>query len=104
MAWVAVDIFYFVLLFILLCANDEKEEFTTKERSRDMDISKMSELELSITIIKLLAGLEKSIKDTIESLSVEIKSNQAKIKNALTEMQSKMDAPTDRVNEAEESQ
>ena len=48
----------------------------------NMDISKMSELEFRIMIIKLLAGLEKSIKDTRESLNAEIKSNQSKIKNA----------------------
>ena len=33
----------------------------------DMDISKMSELECRLTIMKLLAGLEKSIK-TLENL------------------------------------
>ena len=41
----------------------------------DMDISKISGLEFKITIIKLLAGLEKSIKDIRESLCAEIKSN-----------------------------
>ena len=45
-----------------------------------MVISKMSELEFRIMIIKLLIGLEKSIKDTRESLSAEIKSNEAKLK------------------------
>ena len=33
----------------------------------------MSDLEFRITIMKTLAGLEKSIKDTRESLSAEIK-------------------------------
>jgi len=47
--------------------------------------------------------LKKSIKDTRESLSAEIKPNYAKIKNVLAEMQSKPDALTSRVNEAEES-
>ena len=46
----------------------------------NMVISKMSELEFRIMIIKLLIGLEKSIKDTRESLSAEIKSNEAKLK------------------------
>lgn len=68
----------------------------------NMDISKMSGLEFRITTIKLLSVLEKSIKDPRESLSAEIKSNQAKIKNALNEMQSKMDALTLRANDAEE--
>ena len=38
-----------------------------------MDISKMVELDFKITIIKKLAGLEKSTEDTRESLSGEIK-------------------------------
>ena len=45
----------------------------------DMDLSKMSEIEFRITIIKLLVGLEKSIEDSIESLSAEMRSNQAKM-------------------------
>lgn len=55
-----------------------------------MDISKMSELELKTIIIKLKAGLVKSIKDTRETLIAEIKklkSIQAEIKNAIREMQ-----------------
>ena len=48
-----------------------------------MDISEMSELEFRMTIIKILAGLEKSIEDTRESLSGEIKSNQWKSKRLL---------------------
>ena len=50
----------------------------------DMDLSKMSETEFRIAIIQLLAGLEKSIKDSRESLSVEMRSNQDKIKNTLS--------------------
>ena len=41
----------------------------------DMDISKISELEFRIMIIKLLARLEKSMKDTRESLSTEKRTN-----------------------------
>ena len=55
-----------------------------------MDISKMSELEFRIIIIKILTGLEKSIEDTRESLSGEIKelkSSQVNIKKAINEMQ-----------------
>ena len=47
------------------------------------DISKMSELEFRIMIIRMLAGVEKSIEYTRESLSAEIKeikSSQAEIK------------------------
>ena len=50
----------------------------------------MSELEFRIMIIKILSGLEKSIEDTRESLSGEIKelkSNQVEIKKAINEKQ-----------------
>ena len=46
----------------------------------------MSELGLGTTITKLLAGLEKSINDTRDSQSAEMKSHQAQIQKALTEM------------------
>ena len=58
------------------------EKLTSKKRTRavltvrdliSMDISKMVELDFKITIIKILAGLEKSTEDTRESLSGEIK-------------------------------
>ena len=68
----------------------------------DMDLSNMLEMEFRIRITKLLVGLEKSIKDSRESFSAGMRSNQAKIKNTVTEMQSKLDALTARVNEAEE--
>jgi len=51
---------------------------------------KIPELEFRIMIVKILAGLEKSIEDTRESLSGEIKelkSNQVKITRAINEMQ-----------------
>ena len=53
--------------------------------------SKMSEPEFRITIIRILAGGEKRL----ESLSVEIKevkTSQDEIKNAITELQSRVDA------------
>ena len=64
----------------------------------------MSELGLGTTITKLLAGLEKSINDTRDSQSAEMKSHQAQIRKALTEMQSTLDvdALMARVNEAED--
>ena len=70
-----------------------------------MDISKMSELEFRMMIIKMLAGLAKSIEDTRESLSGEIeelKSNKVEIKKAINDEQSKMEALTARINAAEE--
>ena len=68
----------------------------------DMDLSKMSKTEFRITVIKLLVVLGKSIKDSRDSLTAEMRSNQTKIKNTLTEMQSELDALTTRVTEAEE--
>ena len=41
--------------------------------------------------------------DSRDSFTVELRSNQAKIKNILTEMQSKLDAVTARINEVEET-
>ena len=56
-------------------------------------------------IIRILAGLEKSIEDTRESLSAEIKelkSGQAKINNTITEMQTQIKTIQKRMDEAEE--
>ena len=52
------------------------------------DISKIPKPEFKTTVKKTLAGLEKSIKDTRESLTAEIKElkpSQTKIKNAIIE-------------------
>ena len=51
----------------------EQEAVLTVRDLISMDISKMMELDFKITIIKILAGLEKSTEDTRESLSGEIK-------------------------------
>lgn len=66
-----------------------------------MDIRKLSELELRITIIELLARLEKIIRDTRASLSEEIKSKQIEVKNGSSKTHSKLDALTARASEAE---
>lgn len=60
----------------------EKEVELTTRDLMNVDISKISELEFKTVIIKILAGLEKCIKDTRESLIAEIKElkpSQAKI-------------------------
>ena len=62
----------------------------------------MSESQFRSTIIKLLVALEKSIKDSRDLMTAEFRSNQAKIKNQLNEMQSKLEVLTTRVNEVEE--
>ena len=61
----------------------------------------MSELEFRITIIRILAGVEKSI----ESISVEIKEVkpcQDEIKNVITELQSLMHATAAGMDEVEQ--
>ena len=61
----------------------------------------MSEPEFRITIIRILAGVE----SRLESLSVERgegKASQDEIKNAITELQSRMDAMAARMDEAEQ--
>ena len=53
------------------------------------DISNISEQEFKTIVTRLLAGLEESIEDTRETLAEEIKdlkTSQAKIKNAVTEI------------------
>ena len=82
----------------------EQEEMMARDLI-NTDISKRSEIQFKTTIIRILAWVEKSIEDIRESLSAEIKelkSSQAKIKNAITEMQTQIDAMTTSVDEAEE--
>ena len=63
------------------------------------DTSNMSEPEIRIMIIRILAGVE----NRLESFSAEIKevkNSQDEIKNAITELQSRMDAAAVRMDEA----
>ena len=62
----------------------------------------MSENKFRSTNIQLLVVLEKSIKDSKDFMAAEFRSNQAKIKNQLNEMQSKLEVLTMRVNKVEE--
>jgi len=67
----------------------KRAELTSKD-TINTDISKMSELEFKTMIIKILAGLEKSIEGSRESIRGEIKelkSNQVEIKKAIIEVQ-----------------
>ena len=71
----------------------------------ETDISTTPDPEFKTTIIRILAGLEKSTEDIRESLTVEIKdkkTSQAKIKNAITEMQNPLDVMTTRIEETEQ--
>ena len=62
----------------------------------------MSESQFRSITLKLLVTLEKSIKDSRDIMTTEFRSNQAKIKNQLNEMQSKLEVLMTRVNEVEE--
>ena len=62
----------------------------------------MSESQFRSTNIKLFIALEKSIKESKDFMTAQFRSNQAKIKNQLNEMQSKLEVLTMRVNEVEE--
>ena len=58
------------------------------------DISNMPELKFKTTIIIILARLQKSIEETRETLTLEtndLTTNQSKIKNAVTEIQRRME-------------
>ena len=72
----------------------------------DMDITKLSEMEFRVTMVKMMCRLEKSvnenINENIESVRAEMRVSLAEIKNALNQMQSKPDALTARATEAEE--
>ena len=59
-------------------------------------------MEFRVTSIKMMCRLEKNINESIETLRAEMRTNLVELKNAMNEMQSKLDALTARVNEAEE--
>ena len=71
-----------------------------------MDVTKLSETEFRVTMVKMMCRLEKSINknvnENIESLRSEMRVNPAEIKNSMSQKQSKLEALMARVNEAEE--
>ena len=85
--------------------NDKTEEFpskkiqeiTTDNKLIKNDLNNITESEFRLIVIKLIAGLENSIKDSRESLATEIKglmNSQEELKNVINELQNKME--TDR--------
>ena len=84
----------------------DNESVASATELMDMDITKLSEMEFRVTMVKMMCRLEKNINgninENIESLRAEMKANLAEIKNSMNQMQSKQDALTARVNEAEE--
>lgn len=82
----------------------DQEETTARDLLK-MDISNASEQELRTTAIRILAGFERSIEDTRETLTAKIKdlkTSQAEIKNVINEIQNQLDIITTRMEEAEE--
>ena len=84
----------------------ETETVASATELMDMDITKLSEMEFRVTMVKMVCRLENNINknrnENIESLRVEMRANLVEIKNAMNQMQSKLDALMGRVNEAEE--
>ena len=80
------------------------QEVATANELIKNDLSNVTENEFKIIVTKLIAGLEKSIEDSRESIATEIKglrNSQEELKNAINELQNKMEATTARVKEAE---
>ena len=81
------------------------QEITTANELIKNDLNNITGSEFRIIVIKLIAGLENSIKDSRESLATEIKllrNSQEKLKNAINELQNKMETTTAPIEEAEE--
>ena len=69
------------------------------------DLGNIAENEFKITVMKLIAGLEKSIEDSRESIAVEIKglrNSHEELKNAINEVQNKTEVTTALIEETEE--
>lgn len=67
------------------------------------DISNMSIGQLKATIVRIFAGLEKSMEDIRETLTIEIKElkiNQSEMKNSITEVQNYLDVMARRMEKA----
>ena len=75
----------------------ESETVLSATELQNLDYNSMSESQFRITIIKVLVALEKKHKGFKRLMTAEFRSNQAKIKNKLNEMQSKLEVLTTRV-------
>ena len=76
------------------------QEIATANELIKNDLNNITESEFRIIVIKLIAGLENSIKDSRESLAIEIKglrNSQEELKNVINEKQNKMEMTTARM-------
>ena len=81
------------------------QEITTANKLIKNDLNNTTESEFRIIVTKLIAGLENSIKDSRESIAIEIKglrNSQEELKNDIYDLQNKMETTTARIEEAEE--
>lgn len=62
----------------------------------------MLDREFKETIIRILTGLEKKVKDRIESLNTEIRKNIGEIKGTINKMRNTLDGMKRKTEEAEE--
>ena len=83
----------------------DNESVASATEIMEMDVTKLSKMEFTVTMVKRMSRLEKSINENvnenIESLKAEMRVNLAEIKNSMSQMQSKLKALTAKVNEAE---
>ena len=80
------------------------QEITTANELIKNDLNNITESEFSIIVIKLIAGLEKNIEDSRESITTDqgTKKQSGGTKNAINEVQNKMETTTAQIEEAEE--
>ena len=71
--------------------NKQSETVLTPTELQNWAYNSISEFQFRSTILRQLVVLEKSMKDSRDFMTGEFRSNQAKIKNQLNEMQSKPD-------------
>ena len=76
----------------------DNESVASATELMDMDVTKLSEMQFRVTMVKMMSRLEKNINENlnenIESLRAEMRVTLAEIKNAMNQMQSKLDALT----------
>ena len=80
------------------------QEVATANELIKNDLRNITEEEFRVRVVKLIAGLEKSIQDSRESIATEIKqrrNSHEELKNAINEVQNKMEAAIAQTEEAE---
>ena len=81
------------------------QEVATANELIKNNLSNIKEQEFRTIVIKLIAGLEKCIEESRESIATEIKglrNRHEELKNAINEVENKMEVTTARIEEAEE--